>query len=216
MTKSQSRAAKITEHRARFERFLNEMSALKETTSMFIENIESDEEGENDPVIVQHRQARFVELNFLKAQVKSDARKWGKKIKKNPRFLEEVVKGFGADCSWIFKSDDSAHKKCSIFHGSNQSAPLFELGKWFGDSTLTKMSLESKTHLLAILAQWQAVKLNKEDYGMGEAFYGYAFYDHLLNEVLSAIASLEDLNDEDCCHLMTALALQIKHGIYQD
>ena len=106
--------------------------------------------------------------------------------------------------------------KYSIFHGSNRSEPLSQLARWFGDSSLQKMRPGSKLHLLSILAQWQAVDTQQEGYySLTESFYGYAHFDDLPEEVHHAIVSLSGLNDDDCFHLMVALALQIKHGIYQ-
>ena len=106
--------------------------------------------------------------------------------------------------------------KYNIFPSGNRSEPLSQLAHWFGDSSLQKMRPESKLHLLAILAQWQAVDTQEEGYyGLIDSFYGYAFFDDLPEEVEHAIVSLSGLTDDDCCHLMVALALQIKHGIYQ-
>jgi len=108
------------------------------------------------------------------------------------------------------------YEKCSIFPSSTRSAPLAQLAHWFGDSSLKEMEPESKLHLLAILAQWQAVDTQQESsYSLTESFYGYAFFDDLPEEVEHAIVSLSGLTDDDCCHLMVALALQIKHGVYQ-
>ena len=106
--------------------------------------------------------------------------------------------------------------KYSIFSSINRSEPLSRLARWFGDSSLQKMRPESKLHLLAILAQWQAVDTQQEGYySLTESFYGYVFFDDLPEEVEHAIVSLSGLTDDDCFHLMVALALQIKHGIYQ-
>ena len=107
------------------------------------------------------------------------------------------------------------HEKCSIFPSGTRSAPLAELAYAFGDSSLKEMMPESKLHLLAILAQWQAVDTQQEcSYSLTESFYGYAFFDDLPEEVEQAIVSLSGLTDDDCIHLMLALSLQIKHGVY--
>ena len=106
--------------------------------------------------------------------------------------------------------------KYSIFPSSNRSIPLSQLAHWFGDSSLQKMRPESKLHLLSILAQWQAIDTQHEGcYSLTESFYGYAHFDDLPEEVEHAIVCLSGLSDNDCCHLMVALSLQIKHGIYQ-
>ena len=107
------------------------------------------------------------------------------------------------------------HEKCSIFPSGTRSTPLAELAYAFGDSSLKEMTPESKLHLLAILAQWQAVDTQQEcSYSLTESFYGYAFFDDLPEEVEQAIVSLSGLTDDDCIHLMLALSLQIKHGVY--
>ena len=106
--------------------------------------------------------------------------------------------------------------KYSIFPDSNRSEPLSQLAHWFGDSDLQKMRPESKLHLLAILAQWQAGNTQQEGYySLTESFYGYAFFDDVPEDVEHAIVSLSGLTNDDCFHLMVALALQIKHWIYQ-
>ena len=105
--------------------------------------------------------------------------------------------------------------KYSIFSSINRSEPLSQLARWFGDSSLQKMRVESKLHLLSILAQWQAVDTQQEGYySLNESFYGYAHFDDLPEEVEHAIVCLSGLGDDDCCHLIVALALQIKNGIY--
>jgi len=107
-------------------------------------------------------------------------------------------------------------EECSIFPNSTRSKPLAELAYFFGDSSLKEMEPESKLHLLAILAQWQAIDTQQESYySLTESFYGYAFFNDLPEEVEHAIACLSGLTDDDCFHLMVALALQIKHGVYQ-
>jgi len=106
--------------------------------------------------------------------------------------------------------------KYSIFPNVKRSEPLSQLANWFGDSSLQKMRPESKLHLLSILAQRQAVNTQQEGYyGLIDSFYGYTHFDNLPEEVEHAIVSLSGLTDDDCFHLMVALALQIKHGIYQ-
>ena len=106
--------------------------------------------------------------------------------------------------------------KYSIFPSINKSIPLAQLAHWFGDSDLQKMRPESKLHLLSILSQWQAVNTQQEGYyGLIDSFYGYAHFDDLPEEVHHAIVCLSGLSDDDSCHLMVALSLQIKHGIYQ-
>ena len=106
--------------------------------------------------------------------------------------------------------------KYSILPSSNRSEPLSQLARWFGDSSLQKMRPESKLNLLAILAQWQAIDTQNEGYySLTESFYGYAHFEGLPEEVEHAIVCLSGLSDNDCCHLMVALSLQIKHGIYQ-
>ena len=108
------------------------------------------------------------------------------------------------------------HEKCSIFPSGTRSAPLAELAYAFGDSSLKEMEPESKLHLLAILAQCQAVDTQQEcSYALVDSFYGYAMFDDLPEEVEHAIVSLSGLTDDDCFHLMVALSLQIKHGVYQ-
>ena len=105
--------------------------------------------------------------------------------------------------------------KYSIFPSINRSEPLSQLARWFGDSDLQKMRPESKLHLLSILSQWQAVNTQQEGYyGLVDSFYGSAHFEGLPEEVEHAIVCLSGLGDDDCCHLMVALALQIKNGIY--
>jgi len=106
--------------------------------------------------------------------------------------------------------------KYSIFpSGDTRPRPLSDLAYFFGDSNLKHVSPESKLHLLAILAQWQAVDTQQESsYSLTESFYGYAHFDDLPEEVEHAIVSLSGLTDDDCCHLMVALSLQLKHGVY--
>ena len=113
------------------------------------------------------------------------------------------------------------YEKCSIFHNVSGSGdtpkPLAELAYAFGDSSLKEMEPESKLHLLAILAQWQAVDTQQEgSYGLVDSFYGYAMFDDLPGEVEQAIVSLQGLTDDDCFSLMVALSLQIKHGVYAE
>jgi len=107
-------------------------------------------------------------------------------------------------------------EECSIFPSGTRSKPLAELAYAFGDSSLKEMEPESKLHLLAILAQWQAVDTQQESsYSLVESFYAYAMFDELPDEVEQAIVTLIGITDDDCFHLMVALALQIKHGVYQ-
>ena len=107
--------------------------------------------------------------------------------------------------------------KYSIFPSSNRPKPLTELAYAFGDSNLIEMTRESKRHLIDILTQWQAFKVKQQKgyFGLEDAFYSYEHFNDLSNQVEQAIVSLSGLSDDDCFHLMVALALQIKHGIYQ-
>ena len=109
----------------------------------------------------------------------------------------------------------TSYEKYSIYPSGDRSEALGELAHFFGDSSLQQMKPESKLHLLAILAQWQAMDTQLEcSYGLVESFYGYAMFDELPEEVEHAIACLSGLTDDDCFHLMLALSLQIKHGVY--
>ena len=99
MDNAKSRAAKVLEHTARFNRFLHEMNDLKKIISKFQKIIEADfDRGE-----VYCLERRPIYFNFMKKQITDDTHKWARKMKKDQLLLEEVVGECDQNYYWMFE-----------------------------------------------------------------------------------------------------------------
>ena len=95
---SKSRAAKVLEHTARFERFMNEMSDLKAAWEM----LQKETEGNLDPIIIECLDRRNESIDFTKKQITADTHKWARKMKKDQLLLEEVIGECDQNYYWMF------------------------------------------------------------------------------------------------------------------
>ena len=96
---SKSRAAKVLEHTARFERFMNEMCQLKAAWEM----LQKETEGNLDPIIIECLERRNESIDFTKKQITADTHKWALKMKKDQLLLEEVIGKCDQNYFWMFE-----------------------------------------------------------------------------------------------------------------
>ena len=79
-----------------------EMDGIEDITTECQELIEI----KFDPIIVQHLKNRIEYFDLMVAQLKSDATKWGLKLKEDMPLLEQVVGECDLDYEWIFDGCD--------------------------------------------------------------------------------------------------------------
>ena len=99
-----SRQSKIYENEIRFNRFLQEMDTIEDLMTDVLETIEINLNRYPDYVKQQENLIDYYDC--MVDQLKSDATKWGLKMKKNMRLLEEIIGRCDLDYEWIFDQCD--------------------------------------------------------------------------------------------------------------
>ena len=129
MNNAKSRAAKVLEHTARFNRFMHEMNELDKIISKFQKIIEADfDRGE-----VYCLERRPIYFNYMKKQITDDTHKWARKMKKDQLLLEEVVGECDQNYYWMFDGLGIQWQTERYWQGHEDQDEYEEVNEGFSD-----------------------------------------------------------------------------------